>query len=181
MFGRVRRIKIHLAKTRNSLPYADSIILLATPELDALTQEIHFAAYCVDGEFRDDDHLGQAEVMTTFTGACLKVFHSSPDRLDRCQKALLQFGTYLQNDARTMPPWKFWRLHGLAMPELRLVAMTVLEQVIADSGAEKDWKEFKCIHNKLRHALPIAKVAKHLVVTGQMRLDDAVLSNKKAR
>ncbi|GMP97433.1 hypothetical protein CsSME_00045690 [Camellia sinensis var. sinensis] len=81
------------------------------------------------------------------------------------------FGTPLAQRAwKQSNPAEWWIIHGSCAPELKKIAVKVLNQTTTSSHCERNWSTFSLIHTKTRNRLKYKKIQRLVFITYNMRL-----------
>jgi hAT family C-terminal dimerisation region len=147
-----------------------------------LHNDLHAAGYALDPEYQEHDFAGcNAEVMEGLFAAIDKQL---PDPASAAL-AIEQHNRYINKEgifgrpptmlaAQSMPAYKWWQTFGIGVPELRLVAMRVLSQVVSACSCERNWSTFDFIHNRRRNRLNSDKANGLVFIFSNLRLADKV-------
>ncbi|CAL5356470.1 unnamed protein product [Camellia sinensis] len=65
---------------------------------------------------------------------------------------------------------EWWIIHGSCAPELKKIAVKVLNQTTTSSHCERNWSTFSLIHTKTRNRLKYKKIQRLVFITYNMRL-----------
>jgi hypothetical protein len=145
-----------------------------------LHNPLHGAGYCLDPEFHAHDHSSCPEALRDLFCMCDKVHGagsaaSAKAQLDwscayKAKAGILQTETVWANAAK-MPPEAWYELYVKPWwPELTLVGMRVLSQVISASSCERNWSAHGHIHSKIRNRLDPATNEKLVYVYSNSKI-----------
>lgn len=76
----------------------------------------------------------------------------------------------VQNLAKSMTAWEWWRDWGGSAPMLRQLAMKVLSQAASACSCERNWSNFGFIHSRLRNRLTAERAADLVYVFSNLRV-----------
>jgi hAT family C-terminal dimerisation region len=125
---------------------------------EMLHTPLHAAGYALDPEYMKIDLYTLPPVMRGLKALIMKLNPEDAALIDRQFQEFRagkgSFGTKaaLEN-APVMVPWRWWRMYGIDVPELRDIAVRVLAQVAAQTACERDWSTRGHIHSLKRNNL----------------------------
>ena len=129
-----------------------------------LHSQLHGAGYCPDPEFHSHDHSSCAEALCDLFCMCDKVHGaesaaSAKAQLDwscayKAKTGFFQNETVWTNAAKIQMRQAWYKMYVKPWhPELAMVGMRVLSQVISASSCERNWSAHGHIHSKIRNRL----------------------------
>jgi hypothetical protein len=186
-------VKAHLEAEHTLLPYGWKIRdkFNSKAKLGEWLQCIHLAAYVLDPEYWDVDHMAMADAMDAFAQVIDKVFfHRSPPDQGWFSMLMGQLNTYKKKEghfsrpcavraAQTVPPTTFFKTYGIATMELTYMAKKIFLVSIANEAAELNWKQYKDNCTKSRSALLPDKVHKLICIQAAATLRENHLNGFK--
>ena len=136
-----------------------------------LHNPLHGAGYCLDPEFHSHDHAGCPEALTDFFIMCDKIHgagsaESAKAQLDwqcfyKAKKGPMFSRETVWTNAAKMGPEEWYEMYVSPFhPELAMVGMRVLSQVISASSCERNWSAHGHIHSEVRNRLAPATTEK---------------------
>ena len=136
-----------------------------------LHNPLHGAGYCLDPEFHSHDHTACAEALADLFTMCDKIHgagsaESAKAQLDwqcyyKAKKGSIFSRDTTWTNATKMGPEEWYEMYVRPFhPELALVGMRVLAQVISASSCERNWSAHGHIHSEVRNRLAPATTEK---------------------
>jgi hypothetical protein len=136
---------------------------------------LHGAGYCLDPEFHAADHVACPEASTDFFTMCDKIHgegsaESAKAQLDwkcfyKAKKGTMFSRETTWTNAARMGPEEWYEMCVMPFhPELALVGIRVLSQVISASSCERNWSAHGHIHSEVRSMLAPATTEKLVYV-----------------
>lgn len=186
-------IKSHLHAKHNLLPYGWKIRdkFISKAVVGEWLQDIHLAAYVLDPEYWDVDHLNMADAMQAFSDCIEKIFHFKKAPVDGWHSTLLcQLRTYKNKighfskpcaarSAKNLQPTEFFETYGMATMELTFMARRIFRTSISNDAAELNWKHFKDNCTKARARLGSENVHKLISIQGAQLIRERGLHDFK--
>ena len=186
-------VKEHLEAEHGLLPYGSKIRdkFLAKAVVGEWLQDVHLAAYVLDPEYWDVDHLSMPEVMGAFARAIDKVFfHKTPPAEGWFARVMGQLRSFKDktghfaracapNAAKSMLPSAFFETYGVEAMELKYMAKRLFYISISNDAAELNWKHHKDNSTKMRARLHADKVHKLISIQSAATLRENILRDEK--
>lgn len=186
-------VKGHLESEHDLLPYGSKIKakFLEKAVLGEWLQDVHLAAYVLDPEYWDVDHLTMPEVMGSFARVIDKIFfHKTPPAEGWYSKVMGQLRSFKDKTgqfarlcapvaARTMFPTSFFLIYGIDTVELTYMAKRLFLISISNDAAELNWKQYKDNSTKMRSKLKPDTVHKLISIQAAAVLRENILREEK--
>ena len=188
-------VKEHLRANHELLPYGWKIRdkFEAKANLGQWLQNIHLAAYVLDPEYWDVDHLAVPDAMQAFADCIDKIFHfrKAPAEEEGWYATLIgQLRIYKKKEglfakpcatrsAKQLQPSAFFETYGLATAELTYMAKKIFHVSISNDAAELNWKQYKDNCTKARCRLDTGTVNKLICIQAAQVLREKCLHDFK--
>ena len=178
-----RVVKIRKAIEASSVSWKAAALAIHEKRWAYLKSEMHLAGYALDPEFIDDDmteevqnaliavternvlrlkvaellragSLQDAKELTTDSDSVQEGVSTAMTELAKYQGREGVFGkAFVQANAKTFAPSKWWEQYGKGTPNLASVACSVLAQPVCASAAERNWSIYGSIKTDKRTRL----------------------------
>jgi hypothetical protein len=185
--------KQRLENEHGLLPYGSKIRdkFVAKAVVGEWLQDVHVAAYVVDPEYWDVNHLSMPEVMGSFARIIDNIFfHKTPPAEGWYSKVMGQLRLFKDkrgqfgrpcapNAAKNMSPSTFFLTYGIDTIELTYMAKKLFHISISNDAAELNWKQYKDNSTKMRSSLHADTVHKLISIQAGAVLRENILRDDK--
>lgn len=153
---------------------------------DMMHTPLHGAGYALDPEFLD---VNMYELSEPMEGLETMINRLSPTPVEAAA-ASAQYSLFRKKrgstgsanalaNAALMPPFEWWNRYGFTYPELRVVAVRSLAQVVAATSCERDWSNRGHIHSLTRACLDPERVTKLTYCYTTLRMRDRLADHER--